>query len=157
MVARFNLDGSLSWAKAWNYYPTNVAKGIRLTSDGKVHLIGQTGMDYNGSALLHLALDQNGQPLYSRYWGEPGVQFATGEAVKLADDGALLVTGRCGSVNYGWTYCTGNYYGGFSDGQTGGSMQDFSDVSLAAVSGYKPDPQGYEDSGGNLIYHVSAP
>jgi uncharacterized delta-60 repeat protein len=95
-VVKFGPDGLLSWQRALDGpgdFSLDRVNGVAVAPDGFVYAAGQTVGVGNDVVLLKFAPD--GSLVWQRRWDAGGQE--TGEAVAVASDGAVYVTGTTDS------------------------------------------------------------
>lgn len=109
-AAGISADGAASWRHAYGDAQAQ-QRGLDLATDaaGSSVFVGHlTGAaNFGGGALVGnnvdafaVKVDADGNHVWSRVWGDPSLQFATG--VAIAGDGSVLVAGRMdGMVDFG--------------------------------------------------------
>jgi len=98
LLAKFTVNGTLSWGKSVNGAVSDVAYGIQLTPDGGSIITGWTDSFAAGPADLLLAkFTANGTLSWFKTLGGAGVDEARGIQITL--EGGYIVTGKTNSFN----------------------------------------------------------
>lgn len=109
-VAKFSNAGAHQWSRRFGGASSDVAEAVAVDGNGNVALAGyfQGAVDFGGGSLTSAGgndafsalYDANGNHVWSRGWGGPSDDRATGVAVDR--DGSVLTTGTfTGNVSFG--------------------------------------------------------
>jgi len=100
LLAKFEPTGNLTWAKALGGSSFEYGHALALAADGNIFVAGRTLSFGAGSYdLFLLKFDPQGMPLALKTVG--GTGFDSANALEIAPDNSILVTGRTGSFGSG--------------------------------------------------------
>src|SRR5262245_23909855 len=94
-LVRFAPDGAtIAWQRTWeapNPFIDDTSSDVAVAADGSAYVAGRT-LGVNGDALL-LKFDPDGTLLWQRSWGRGADNSESADAVAIAADGSVYVTG----------------------------------------------------------------
>ncbi len=90
----------VTWRRSFGGYGSDVAKSVRVTSDGNYIVCGSTGSFGAGGGDIYLTLlDPNGEIIWSKTYGGSGVE--QGNCVRETADGGFIIAGLTNSFGAG--------------------------------------------------------
>ncbi|GIH07190.1 hypothetical protein Rhe02_52570 [Rhizocola hellebori] len=99
-LVKIAADGSLAWQRSWKATPNGIyeANDVTVASDGSVYVTGVFAPNGTqaGDVLL-LKFSANGALIWQRIWDSGNTE--TGEAVAVASDGSIYVSGGANSLH----------------------------------------------------------
>ena len=98
-IAKYELDGDLSWSKTWGDARTDIGRSIVQTSDGGYVVTGGTD-SFGDQKIFVVKYDSSGEVSWDKTWGGSG-GYENGMAIIQTADSGYAVTGSTyfGGVN----------------------------------------------------------
>jgi hypothetical protein len=82
VLARYSMEGTFQWARAWGGPDAEELRNVVVADDGQVYAVGQTySYGVGGPDLLIQGWSENGFLTWTRVWGTPTGTYNTGLAI----------------------------------------------------------------------------
>jgi hypothetical protein len=100
LLRTVDTSAQVTWRRSLGGYGSDVAKSVRVTSDGNYVVCGSTGSFGAGGGDIYLVLlDPNGEIIWSKTYGGTGVE--QGNCVRETADGGFIIAGLTNSFGAG--------------------------------------------------------